>query len=185
MTTSSDDLLAPVEGLAARPLPELRAWRDRCVAFETGLSYQRRLVQGPLDIVRREVELRARDGRRPDLAHLLAELPDVLAEGPRSGAAVPGRRLPALEPTTVDPDFQVELDALLDGAALARVDDLEDPELAVLAESLADLERRISERRRGFHARIDELQAEMVRRYQTGEASVDSLMSDPPVDPAG
>jgi hypothetical protein len=41
---------------------------------------------------------------------------------------------------------------------------------------LEALEREISDRRRQFFDRIDTLQAEITRRYRTGEASVESLL---------
>ena len=40
----------------------------------------------------------------------------------------------------------------------------------------ADLERQVSERRQALFTRIDALQAELTRRYKTGEASVESLL---------
>jgi hypothetical protein len=180
MNTSHDDLLTPIEGLGSRPLADLRSWRDQCVAYETGLSFQRRMVQGPLDIVQREAQLRLGAGTRPDLAALVAELPDLLADAPRSVSTGPGRPLPPLEPTTVDPEFEAALASLLGGAGVGGLDRLDDDELARLGHDLAALERRISDRRHAFHERIDELQSEIVRRYQTGEASVDSLLSEPP-----
>ena len=41
---------------------------------------------------------------------------------------------------------------------------------------MTDLERHVSGQRRALHERIDALQEELVRRYKTGEASVDSLL---------
>jgi hypothetical protein len=45
-----------------------------------------------------------------------------------------------------------------------------------MASALEALERRISGQRRELHARIDVLQAEVVRRYREGETSVDDLL---------
>jgi hypothetical protein len=51
-----------------------------------------------------------------------------------------------------------------------------DADLAGLAHDLAAFERKVSEQRRAFFDRIDALQAELTRRYKTGEASVESLL---------
>ena len=50
-------------------------------------------------------------------------------------------------------------------------------ELAELVEQLRDLENRVSTERRGLHERIDTLQAELVARHKSGQASVDGLLS--------
>jgi len=49
-----------------------------------------------------------------------------------------------------------------------------------VAESLAGFERTVSALRRTLFDRIDAIEAELTRRYRTGEASVDSLLSSPP-----
>lgn len=167
----SDDYLS---SLGARPLEQVRAMRDECAEVETGLSYQRRLVQGPLDLVRHELSRRAGGEGRADLATVLASLPEVLADGPRGSGT--GRLSSALEPTVVDEAFAAELAELTGDGVTGRVDDLDDDELRALAERLADVERRISERRRRYHGQIDALQAEITRRYRDGEASVDALL---------
>ena len=168
----SEGYLADV---ASRSLDEVRQMRDECVAVETGLSYQRRLVQGPLDLVRHELDQRAAGGGHADLAALLADLPDVLADGPRGTGN--GRLSAALEPTVLDEELAAELDAITAGGALTHLGELDDEDLATLASDLGTVERRISDRRRAYHHQIDELQAEITRRYRDGEASVDALLS--------
>ncbi len=49
-------------------------------------------------------------------------------------------------------------------------------ELDQLHVDLEQLEHEVSNRRRQFFDRIDALQAEITRRYRTGEASVESLL---------
>ena len=66
-----------------------------------------------------------------------------------------------------------ELDAVFDAATL---DALPDDALAAAADRLAETERRVSSLRRALHASIDAVQEEMLRRYKSGEASVDSLL---------
>jgi hypothetical protein len=173
--TERDRLLDPalVADLASRPIDDVRSLRADCVDVETGLSYLRRMVQGPLDIVQREQARRA-TGADGDLATLVDELPGVLAEHTR-GSGV-GRLSQTLEPTEIDPALQAELDDLIGGGVMGTVTDMSDAELEQLAEQLGAFERKVSEQRRAYFDRIDALQAELTRRYKTGEASVESLL---------
>lgn len=177
--TEPDDLEALLDpehlnGLADRSIDDVRTLRARCIEVETGLSYLRRMVQGPLDIVNRELARRRDGGEHTDLETLIGELPGILAENTRSGGA--GRLSSTLEPTTIDPELAAELDRLVGGGQLGALPDLDDERLRGFAEQLESFERRVSLRRRAFHNRIDELQAELTRRYRTGEASVESLL---------
>ena len=45
-----------------------------------------------------------------------------------------------------------------------------------LTDALHALERQVSTERRRLHDVIDALQIELIRRYKTGEASVDGLL---------
>lgn len=172
MTVDHEQLLRG-EGLGdltELTLPEVRALRSACIDVETGLSYLRRLVQGRLDIVRREQDHRAA-GERIDATTRVEELADVLGEGPRSAGL--GRLSQTLEPAAID----LELAAELEGLEVASLDVVDDVALSALADRLADLERRISDRRQACFGPIDALQAEITRRYRDGEASVDALLA--------
>ncbi|HEX7442792.1 MAG TPA: hypothetical protein VF320_02835, partial [Acidimicrobiales bacterium] len=46
-----------------------------------------------------------------------------------------------------------------------------------LAGRLRDLENRVSAERRGLHERIDTLQAELVERHKSGNATLDGLLT--------
>jgi hypothetical protein len=46
-----------------------------------------------------------------------------------------------------------------------------------MVEDLHDLEQVISARRRSLHRQLDVMNDEVIRRYQTGEATVDALLS--------
>lgn len=162
-----------LDDLPGRPIEELRSMRAQCIEIETGLSYLRRMVQTPLDIVERERARRA-VGEHAELSDLIEELPGILAEGPR-GSGV-GRLPQTLEPVAVDPELKAELDTVLGGADISKVTDVEDGHLASLHDSLVDFERKISERRRAFHELIDTLQAELIRRYRSGEVTVESWL---------
>ena len=152
------------------PLVEVRARRAALQADEVGLSYLRRLVQGRLDIV-----MAAARNREGSMSSLVDELPQILGEHVHS----PGvGRLPTLMAPAPDEEtrLRAELDAVVAPEVLTRLDRLEDDELADLLEGLHAFEREISERRRDVHRDIDALQAELTRRYKTGEADVGSLL---------
>ena len=59
---------------------------------------------------------------------------------------------------------------------MGDVTSIDDGTLVDLQDRLTDFEHRVSERRRAYFDRIDALQAELTRRYRTGEASVDNLL---------
>ena len=173
---ATDRLLSPdlLDGLSTRPIDEVRALRAECVEVETGLSYLRRMVQGPLDIVHREQTRRSAGTEGGDLATLVDDLPDLLAEHTRNAGV--GRLPQTLEPTAVDPVLETELDGLVGGGRVATVADMTDADLEELATGLTAFERKVSEQRHAYFERIDALQAELTRRYRTGEASVESLL---------
>ena len=169
-------LLAPdyLGDLRARTLDEIRAMRTECQEVEVGLSYLRRLVQGRLDIVAAEQRRRAQGGEPFDTADLVEHLPEILAEHGRAGTG-PGR-LPTLIAPGDDPELTAELDELVGPDTLGGIDEIDDADVTRLIEQLGDLEHRVSAQRRALHERIDALQAELTRRYKTGEATVESLL---------
>ena len=163
------------DGIGAVDLAALRAARDGAVETETGLSYLRRLVQAPLDMVRGELERRAA-GQTSDLASLVEDLPRILSEHAGGG----GGRLPhTLEPNEVDPALKAELDAVTDGGMkIAMLPTASDDELVDLAGQLDTLERRVSRRRRLLHRTIDLLNAELARRYGSGEVTPEGALAE-------
>jgi hypothetical protein len=166
----ADDYVGDVTALA---MDDLRAKRAECQAIEVGLSYQRRMAQGRLDIVAAEQRRRAEGGEPPSPDELIRSLAATLADRARP----PGNgRLPVLmapDPHDIDTD---ELDSIAGPGSLARATELADDELARLVEDLSAYEHEVSRKRRALHERIDALQAEITRRYRTGEASVESLL---------
>jgi hypothetical protein len=171
-------LLGPdyLDGITSLPLDVLRARRGDCQEVEVALSYLRRLIQGRLDIVLAEQRRRA-DGAAPaDLDELVSELPQILSDRVRS----PGNgRLPtfiAPDEVEVDQALLERLDSVAGPGQLSSLADVDDAALGTMADDLSHLEREVSDKRRSLFERIDAIQEEIVRRYKTGEATVDSLL---------
>jgi hypothetical protein len=175
MSADHDRLLDPAHLVAIEqcPIDRIRALRRSCIDYETGLSYLRRLVQGSIDII--EGELHRRTGGADDTAGELVEaLPGLLGEAARPPGL--GRLTASLEPTELDDELVQQYEALVARGELAHAADGDGGELHRLLGELHEIERRVSQKRHAFHDRIDALQAELTRRYKTGEASVDTLL---------
>jgi nickel-type superoxide dismutase maturation protease len=174
--TALDGLLDTgyVEGLQALPIEEIRVRRARATDVEVGLSYVRRLVQGRLDIVLAESRRREVGEEPGDLSSLVRSLPEILAD--HVSAPGSGRLLTRMEPADVDQDVLGQLDAIVDADRLVNLPSLEDEALRAVIDALISLERDVSAKRRALHEVIDRLQEELVRRYKTGEATVDGLL---------
>ncbi|MEA3018970.1 MAG: hypothetical protein QOI47_494 [Actinomycetota bacterium] len=159
--------------LTSLPMDDLRAKRAECQTLEVGLSYVRRLAQGRLDIVAAEQRRRVEGTEPLDSEHLVAGLSDILGEH----ILAPGNgRLPQL----LGPDLSVvdteRIDEIAGPGRLASLAEVADGDLVELVDSLSAYEAEVSGQRRALHERIDALQAEITRRYKTGEASVESLL---------
>ena len=165
---------AYVADLGERAIEDIRAMRAECQDVETGLSYLRRVVQGRLDIVHAELTRRRGGGEPGDMASLIDQLPEILGDHLRA----PGNgRLPvSLDPGRVDPELQARFDAVVGEADFDAITDVEEAKLVAAGDAMAELEQDISTRRRLLFDRIDQLQAEITRRYKTGEASVETLL---------
>ncbi len=165
---------AYVAGLTDLTMEELRARRAVCQSLEGVMSFRRRMAQGRLDIVGAEWRRREMGEESLDSAGSVAQLPDVLSEGfaQRSGA----RAAAVIEPDEATMDTK-ELDAIVGPGVLASLAGLSVDELKEQIRRLSAYEQELSEHRRGLHERLDAFQAEITRRYQSGEASVDSLLS--------
>jgi hypothetical protein len=168
-----DALLDPVflDGATQQPMSEVRRLRREAEQQEVNLSYTRRLLQGRLDIVRRELQRRAEhDGRS-----LVDLLPEILSEKGRGPAHGLGRH------QTVQPHAPEEYESwvnALTNVDLSAIADLSDAKLEKAARALAEAESGLSERRRGVQQVMDGLAAELGRRYRDGEADVAALLAD-------
>jgi len=161
-----------LDGLAGLTIDEVRARRAACQQLETQLSYVRRLAQGRLDIVSSEITGR-REGTQDDRT-LVEQLTEALSE--RITSPGNGHLTMLIAPGDVDPDLLAGLDAAAPPAKVSSPWSMDDGELRSVADALAGFERQVSDRRRAMFDRIDALQAEIVRRYRSGEANVDSLL---------
>jgi len=170
-----DELLSRdyVRDLASLPMAEVRSRRDTCQEAADELSYLRRLVQGRLDIVLAHIEARE-GGETADLAHLVEQLPAILAEGTRREGL--GRLPTSFGPADADGWIAAELDAVADAQRIGRLAELTDHQVRSVATALAELERKVSDQRRRLFEVTDALQEEIVRRYKSGQANVDSLL---------
>lgn len=162
-----------LEGLEGWPLDDVRSRRDEATEIETGLSYLRRIVQGRLDIVMAEEQHR-QQGDQADVSALVEELPAILS----GNVHAPGLgRLPTiLAPGDMDSVLERRLEEVLPAVRLAAVHELSEAELRRAAQDLTEFERSVSTQRRAVLDVLDRLQDEIVRRYRTGEATVDSLL---------
>ncbi|MEZ5342878.1 MAG: hypothetical protein R2706_15980 [Acidimicrobiales bacterium] len=172
----ADDLL---DELGTQPITDLRALRVQCSEAEGDVSLVRRVAQGRLDIIGHDVRRRAgaTDGEA-DVSTLLFEMPDIMADEPRSGSAVPGSRpIDVSGPGVVAHLLTIELDKAASPSQLAEVRLLDDTQIREVFERLRGHEVELSILRRRLHERIDAIQSEIARRYRDGEASVDTLLS--------
>ena len=154
-------------------MEELRIRRSELQTVEVTLSYQRRMAQGRLDIVAAERHRRQTGGEPLDHEGIVGQLSEILAPHTRGPGA--GRLSQLLAP---DPDDAQtpELDEIAGPGVLASLSELTDAQIDQLIDDLAEFESQCSSLRRELHERIDQLQHEVVRRYRTGEASVETLL---------
>ena len=150
-------------------LVELRALRAKLQNEDDAVSYVRRLAQARLDFV--DAEKRRR--QVGDAENLSDELPAILSAHLTGGTPRPPR--PAADYSTHPLAEQFE--GLADRAGDQDLEALTTDELALYARALHDFEQARSQERRELFAKIDELSAELVRRYRDGEANVDGLLA--------
>ena len=160
--------------LQGRSMDELKSMRDESREAEGEVSFERRLCQGRIDIL--TAELDRRDGKTT--GDLLSRLPQILAEersAPSSSAPLPDRA----------PDFSIpknsgivrrRVEEIAGETTLARLNELPDDEIRKIVESLAQHERNLSATRKGVHETLDAIQAEIVRRYTSGEEDPSALL---------
>lgn len=149
-------------------MDRLRSLRSQAEELETALSYLRRLAQGSLDLVEAERE-RRRSGEQDQAAAIRRAL--------SRGVSAPGsgRPLRTLTPDLDDPELQADLESLVGIGDLAEIDQMDDAGLDALWDRLFAVERTLSAKRHDLHVFLDQVQDEVIRRYRSGEASMDQL----------
>ncbi len=165
----ADDFLKSLGDLS---MEDLRARRHEAEQEEADLSYLRRLLQGRMDIVRAELA-RRKGGSQESLVDQLAS---ILADGPPGAPHGMGRHA-TLEPSRVD-DHRRAVEQLVADAGVSDVVGRNEDELAGSLARLDEYERAVSRNRRKVQEAMDVCTAEVARRYQSGEATVDDLLAD-------
>src|SRR5215470_7140816 len=112
-----DRVLDPAytEGIAHRPLAEVRTLRDEAAQEETDLSYLRRLLHARIDIVKAE-QARRSEGGSTDLIDRLAAILSENAVGPAHGFG----RYQHLEPSRAE-SHRRQVEALISNPDLSDV----------------------------------------------------------------
>lgn len=161
------------------PMEGLRAKRDACTQLETELSYLRRLAQARIDLIVAESQRRhgsASVGSEDGAEDLVQRLPQILSEHGRQEG--PGRLPSILAPGEGDQArLSARVEEVLPSDQLGSLDELTPAQLDDLLSELSELEQRVSAERRALHDIQDRLQEELVRRYRSGEATVDALLA--------
>ena len=149
------------EGLAERPLEELRHRRDDCLAERGYLSLLRRLVQGRAEILKAEVERRGGAGGGEPLVERLATILSGEGKGPSRGEAV---RVGVPDEELLLARRRVE--RLVSDAGISDPSALDDDRLADAVDLLVREEQEVSGMRTEVLAVLDRLQDELKRRYR-------------------
>lgn len=158
-------------GLGSVALGDVRARRHEAEQEEADLSYVRRLLQGRIDIVR--AELGRRSGE--DSGSLVDQLAGILADGPPGEPHGLGRHN-VVEPSRVA-DHRRSVEQLVSDVGVSDVVNRTDDELAESLTRLTNYESAVSRNRRRVQEVMDACTAEIARRYQSGEATVDDLLA--------
>ncbi|MEA2476960.1 MAG: hypothetical protein QOC87_1159 [Actinomycetota bacterium] len=172
---SSDRLSDPdyLQGLETRPLEELRTMREECKEVERELSFERRLCQARVDILAAEIERRS-SGKDDSL---LDRLPQILASDVGGGEASLPERAPDLSvPRNADIPRR-RVDEIAGEQTLSRLPSLQVAEIKSIITSVSDHEKSVSSRRKAVQDVMDRIQAEIVRRYTSGEADPSAALA--------
>jgi len=151
------------------PLADLRSLRDTLRQREDAVSFVRRLAQGRIDLV-----VAVRTSRRDGTGEI--SLDDIVRSGVGPAPGTGSARPPRDTEVAADHPLLQEFDDLCDRLGFDDMSDLDDAALEALESGLRGFESAQSEIRHTLFGRIDALTAELVHRYKSGDASVDSLL---------
>lgn len=165
----AEDFLAGLEGLE---LDDVRARRREAEQEEADLSYVRRMLQGRSDILRAELSRRAGGAGEGKVVEHLA---GILADQGRSDHGL-GRFL-TVEPSRVD-EHRRAVEQVIADVGVSDVEGRSDDDLRAALARLEEYEHRVSENRKQVQQVMDALTAEITRRYRTGAAHVEDLLTE-------
>lgn len=155
------------DGLDRRSIEELKTMRDECRSTENELSFERRLCQARIEILRAELERRSSGGTEEDL---LSRLPDILATEPTHGRETLPARAPDFSvPRSADVPRR-RVDEIAGEQTIARLPKLSVEEIRSVGASVEEHEKAVSARRKQVQHVFDAIQEEIVRRFKSGEA---------------
>ncbi|MEX0659080.1 MAG: hypothetical protein WD080_08100 [Egibacteraceae bacterium] len=160
-----------LDGLEDRSTAEIRTMRDECRQEEERLSFERRLLQGRVDIVRAE-RARRQSG---DGEGLVDALPSILADDTSSRSGSPQARVAPVFTPDPDPTY-TRREADRTEWSFGNLPELGDRELAELHERLASDERAVSDLRRRVIDHLDRLQSEVAARLTDGSLVADDIL---------
>lgn len=174
-----DRVLAPGFSTDLRTLgsDELRDRLTDAEQEEADLSFNRRMLQGRIDLLVAEQDRRVADtGRGPELgtrsdADIVAALAAVLADD-RPETPVSRVRHSRGEPSRVG-EHRRDVEVAVADVRVSDPDSLDDAALAEVLAWLRALERRVSDNRREVLAVVDELSTEVADRVAAGAMSAD------------
>jgi RsiG-like len=157
-----------LDDFEAADIALLREMRAECREAENELSFERKLCHARMDILSAELDRRS-GASAGDLVDRLPEILGATERGPAERGPLPSRAPDFSIPRNADvPRRRVE--EILGEGTLSRLPQLQAEEIRSIVGSLAEHEQRVSQRRREVHDVMDRLQAEIVRRYTSGEA---------------
>lgn len=166
-----DRVAAPdfLEGIEERSAQEIHAMRDECRQEEERLSFERRLLQARIDIVRAEQARR----RGESTESLIESLPGILADDATSRRPETQARFsPVYSPDATHTRRAGDRA----GPNLGELPDIEDRDLDQMLHRLVGDERAISDLRRRVLDHLDRLQAEVAARLQDGSLGADDIL---------
>jgi hypothetical protein len=172
-----DRVLAPefLDGIDELSLDDLRIRRTDADQEEADLSYARRLLQGRIDLLRAERELRTGSSAEPRQPRSDTEIANTLATilgAERRRDRGLGRHLGTV-PSRVG-EHRREAERAVADVNGSDVSSLDDEELAEALDRLLAIETKVSRTRRQVQVVVDTLTDEIARRYMTGDVAVPS-----------
>lgn len=165
-----DRVAAPdfLDEIGELPTSAIRTMRDECDQEERRLSYERRMLQGRIDIVRAE-----RDRRRSGGGALIDSMSTILADQTPSRRADSQARSAAMYTPESAPSRRSDDST---DVVLGQLPELGDQRLEELLDQLVRDERAISDLRRRVMDHFDRLQTEVAGRVRSGNLDADEIL---------